>query len=256
MPEQQHDPEQELGPKITSAFQDHAGAQGMQTTGLAREARRRVHRRRQAMSMAAGAVLVVAAVGGVWSLVGGESPVATSHSDSASEGKAATSGRPSQGILPNSQAESSSCPAQHPIQQAAAPNDVPPGTGLDLNTPVTGLRACRYSTGQGGLLGQEEFDAAVAQQVVDAIKVLPERNPDLPVFKCAPQVAKPSEAIALRFSTAAGTKEIWVVYDGCTSAGFFTGTHVYGLYPAPLKLFMTGSVRPSGGTYLSALKDW
>ncbi|MGW6198855.1 hypothetical protein ACWF0M_22105 [Kribbella sp. NPDC055110] len=256
MPEQ-HDPEQELGPKITSAFQDHAGAQGMQTTGLAREARRRVRRRRQALSMAAGAVLVVAAVGGVWGLVGGESPVATSHSDTAAgEGKAAAPGRPSLGIVPKSEAEKAGCPVQHPIQQAAAPNDVPAGTGLDLNTPVTGLHACRYSTGQGGLLGQQEFDGVVAQQVVDAIKVLPERNPDLPVFKCAPQVAKPSEAIALRFTTAAGVKEIWVVYDGCTSAGFFTGSHVYGLYSAPLKLFMTGSVRPSGGTYLNALKDW
>jgi hypothetical protein len=205
--------------------------------------------------MAAAAVLVVAAVGGVWGLVGGgASQVASSHSDSASEGKASAAERPSQGIAPN--AQKTGCPVQHPIQEAAAPNDVPAGTGLDLNTPVTGLHACRYSTGQGGLLGQQDFDAAVAQQVVTAIKVLPERNPDLPVFKCAPQVAKPSEAIALRFTTAAGVKEIWVMYDGCTSAGFFTGSHVYGLYSAPLKLFMTGSVRPTGGTYLSALKDW
>jgi hypothetical protein len=252
MPE--HDPEQELGPKITSAFQDHANTEGMQTTGLAREARRRVHRRRQAWSMAAGAVLVVAAIGGAWSLVGGESPVATSQSDSSSEGKAAGPERPSPGVAPN--AEVVGCPAQHPIQQAAAPNDVPRGTGLDLNTPVTGLWACRYSTGQAGLLGQHEFDATVAQQVVDAIKVLPDRNPDLPVFRCTPQVAKPSEAIALRFTTATGVKEIWVVYDGCTSAGFFTGTHVYGLYSAPLQLFMVGEVRPSGGSYLNALKDW
>ncbi|HET6743010.1 MAG TPA: hypothetical protein VFH76_28925, partial [Kribbella sp.] len=82
MPE--HDPEQELGPKITSALQDHAALTGTQKTGLAREARRRVHRRRQAWSMAAGAVLVVAAVGGVWGLVGGESPVGTSDSSAGS----------------------------------------------------------------------------------------------------------------------------------------------------------------------------
>ena len=60
----------------------------------------------------------------------------------------------------------------------------------------------------------------------------------------------------LRFDTAAGIREIWVQYDGCDSAGFFTGTHTYGLYAAPLKLFMTGSVRPPGSTYLNALKDW
>jgi hypothetical protein len=251
MPEQ-YDPEQELGPKISSAFQDQAGSQGMSTSGLAREARRRVRRRRQTLSMAAAAVLVVAAVGGVWGVLGGESPVAGS-SDSSSEGKAAApEPRSSQGVVPN--VEAAGCPVPHPIQQAAAPNDVP--AGLDLSTQVTGLQACRYSTGQGGLLGQQDFNAAVAQQVVDAIKVLPERNPDLPVFKCAPQVAKPSEAIALRFTTAAGIKEIWVVYDGCESPGFFTGTHTYGLYSAPLKLFMKGEVRPSGGTYLSALGDW
>ena len=253
MPE--HDPEQELGPKITSALQGHADTQGMQKSGLAGEARRRVHRRRQAWSVAAAAVLVAAAVGGVWNVMGGDSPVATSHSDSAGEGSAAAPERSNNaGIAPK--AQSLSCPAQHPIQQVAAPSDVPPGTGLDLNATVTGLRACRYSTGQGGLLGQEEFDATVAQQVVDAIKVLPERNPDLPVFKCPPQVAKPSEAIALRFTTEAGVKEIWVVYDGCAEAGFFTGTHTYGLYSAPLKLFMKDKVRPSGGTYLDALKDW
>ena len=253
MPE--HDPERELGPKITSALQGHADTQGMQATDLAREARRRVHRRRQGMSVAAAAVLVAAAVGGVWSVMGNDSPVATSHSDSAGEGKAVAPERTSQGIQPNA-AENTACPAQHPIQQVAGPSDVPTGTGLDLNTPVAGLTACRYSTGQSGLLGQMQFDGAVAQQVVDAIKVLPERNPELPVFKCAPQVTKPSEAIALRFATASGVKEIWVVYDGCTDAGFFTGTHTYGLYSAPLKLFMKDKVRPSGGTYLSALKDW
>ena len=90
----------------------------------------------------------------------------------------------------------------------------------------------------GALLGQQRFSQTMAQQVVDEIKVLPERNPDLPVFKCTPQTAKPSEAIVLRFDTAAGIREIWVEYDGCESAGFFTGTHTYGLYSAPLKLFM------------------
>ncbi|HEY4570326.1 MAG TPA: hypothetical protein VIH10_12700, partial [Kribbella sp.] len=87
-------------------------------------------------------------------------------------------------------------------------------------------------------------------------KVLPERNPSLPVFKCAPQTARPSEAIVLRFDTAAGVREVWVEYDGCAAVGFFTGNRTYGLYAAPLKLFMTGSVRPSGGTYLSALPGW
>lgn len=252
MPE--HDPEQELGPKITSALQDHADLTGTQKTGLAREARRRVHRRRQAWSMAAGAVLVVAAVGGVWGLVGGGSPVSTSHSGAASA-PAVAPRHNSEGIS-SPKVASISCPPDHPIRQAQAPNALPTGTGLDLNTPVTGLTACRYSLTDNRVLGQHVFDAAVARQVADAIKVLPERNAALPAFKCAPQAAKPSEAIVLRFETADGPREIWVEYDGCTSAGFFTGTHMYGLFSAPLKLFMVGDVRPTDGTYLRALKDW
>jgi len=254
MPE--HDPEQELGPKFTSALHNQAAGQSeLQTSGLAREARRRVRRRRQTWSVAAGAVLVAAAIGGVWSFAGGESPVATSNSDSSGDSKAAAPNT-APGVAPS--AEAVGCPVDHPILKAPGPDAVPPGTGLDLNTMVTGLRACRYGFAEGGtgLLGQESFNAATAQQVVNEIKVLPERNAKLPVFKCAPQVSKPSEAIVLRFDTAAGIREIWVWYDGCESAGFFTGTHTYGLFSAPLKLFMTGSVRPSGGTYLEALKDW
>jgi hypothetical protein len=254
MPE--HDPEQELGPKFTSALHNQAAVQNdLQASGLANEARRRVHRRRQTWSVAAGAVLVAAAIGGVWSLAGGESPVATSNSDSSGNSKAAAPNT-AQGVAPSS--EAAGCPVDHPILKAPGPDAVPAGTGLDLNTMVTGLRACRYGFAEGGtgLLGQESFNAATAQQVVNEIKVLPERNAQLPVFKCAPQVSKPSEAIVLRFETAAGIREIWVEYDGCESAGFFTGTHTYGLFSAPLKLFMTGSVRPSGGTYLDALKDW
>jgi hypothetical protein len=106
------------------------------------------------------------------------------------------------------------------------------------------------------LLGSAHFNAARAQQVVDAIKVLPERNPSLPVFKCTPETARPKEAIVLRFDTTTGIREVWVGYDGCSSAGFFTGTRSYGLYAAPLKLFMKGTVRPSGGIYLDHLTGW
>jgi hypothetical protein len=255
MPE--HDPEQELGPKIASAFQSQADAQTeLRTGGLAREARRRVRKRRQALSMAAAAVVVAAAIGGVWNLASGESSVSSTASDSSGQSKAAVPHKSTEGVAPPKAA--ASCPPDHPILQAGGHNAVPAGTGLDLNTPVSGLQACRYqlTPGSTALLGQERFSPEIARQVVDEIKVLPERNPTLPVFKCAPPTAQPSEAIVLRFDTAAGVREIWVEYDGCDSAGFFTGTHTYGLYAAPLKLFMTGSVRPAGGTYLDALKDW
>jgi hypothetical protein len=254
MPE--HDePEQELGPKIASAFQGKADAAiGLRANGLAGEARRRVRKRRQTMTMAAAAVLVVVGIGGVWNAVGGPGPVASSSSaGDAKEGAASGTNNPN--IAPST-ALGAECPPNHPILKGGIV--LPAGTGLDVDTPVQGLQVCRYrlTTGATMLLGQQHFDATVAQRVVNAIKVLPERNPELPVFKCTPQAAQPSEAIVLRFDTATGIREVWVQYDGCDSAGFFTGSGTYGLYSAPLKLFMVGSVRPTEGTYLNALKDW
>ncbi len=60
----------------------------------------------------------------------------------------------------------------------------------------------------------------------------------------------------LRFTTAAGIREIWVEYDGCARPGSSPAPRRTASSPAPLKLFMTGSVRPAGGIYLDDLKDW
>ncbi|MEV6410385.1 hypothetical protein [Kribbella sp. NPDC051718] len=244
--------EQELGPQIADAFQSKAHTvQGLRSTGYATEARRRVHRRRQRLAMAAAAVVVVAAIGGVWGIIGGPSPVTTSSS----AGAAADNGSK---LAPEAPAEATgACPEQHPILTAGRQVAISQGTGLDLDsTPVFGLEACRYRLTPGAqmLLGSARFNATTAQQVVDAIKVLPERNPELPVFKCP--AGDPSEAIVLRFDTAMGLKEIWVEYDSCATVGLFSGTRTYGLYAAPLKLFMTGTVRPSGSIYLDHLKGW
>jgi hypothetical protein len=251
MPE--HDSEQEFGPKIASAFQSKAdSAIGLRVNGLASEARRRLRKRRQTMTMAAAAAVVAVAIGGVWSSVGGPSPSASSSGDSKAEG----AGTNAPNFLPTEVPAAAACPPDHPILKGGVV--LPAGTGLDVETPVRGLQVCRYRLTKGAtmLLGQQRFNATVAQKVVDAIRVLPERNPELPVFKCTPQAAQPSEAIVLRFDTAAGIRDVWVQYDGCDSAGFFTGSGTYGLYSAPLKLFMVGSVRPTGGTYLDALNDW
>jgi hypothetical protein len=250
MPE--HDAEQELGPKIADAFQRNADtAHGLDRRGMAAEARRRV-RKRRTLTMAAAAAVVAVAIGGVWNVVNDPSPVATSANDSA--GAAGESG--SKGLV-SPRPEAAGCPAEHPILKDGH-NVLPAGTGLDVETPVQGLQACRYRLTPGAttLLGQAYFDAAAAQQVVDAIKVLPERNPSLPVFRCTPQTAQASEAIVLRFDTARGVREIWVQYDGCDTPGFFTGTRTFGLYPGPLKLFMKDTVRPTGGTYLDSLAGW
>ena len=261
MPE--HEEEHELGSKLADAFQTKAHTvQGLRSQGMAAIARRRVRRRRQTLITAAATVVVAVSIGGVWGAVGGPSPVSTSagSADSKAEGDGST------GSLDNPQAprEIPGCPEEHPIETAPGPEAVTPGIGLDLQMPVYGLEACRYRVTSGDptlvsgdpmLLGSASFNAGTAQQVVDAIKVLPERNPELPVFKCAPS-ARAKEAIVLRFDTALGTKEIWVAYDGCASAGFFTGSKTYGLYAAPLKLFLKGTVRPTGGIYLDHLKGW
>lgn len=259
MPE--HDPEQELGPMFSSALRNQADASELPPSkGMASIARRRVRRRRQAVMSTAAAVLAVVAVGGVWNAFPGSS---SSNSESAAgkaqednSGVAVSEPHRTAEAVPSQPLAPAGCPPAHPILKAPATNAVPAGTGLDVSTPVSGLLACRYDLKAGGLLGQQTYSPEVAQQVVDAIKVLPEMNSQLPVFKCAPQTAQPSEAIVLRFTTAAGIKEIWVEYSGCNTPGFFTGSHTYGLFAAPLKLFMTGSVRPAGSTYLDALQDW
>jgi len=250
--------EHELGPQLADAFQSKAHTvQGLRDRGLAREARRRVHKRRQTLIAGSAAVVVAVAIGGVWSAIGGPSPVATSSSDSGSSAERGTSGADSKSA-PGEPATTVGCPAQHPILTADGQEAAPSGLGIDLDTQVYGLEACRYGLvdSQQVLLGSATFNATTAQQVVDAIEVLPERNPSLPVFKCTPETARPKEAIVLRFDTATGIREVWVKYDGCASAGFVTGSRTYGLYAAPLKLFMKGGVRPVGGTYLDHLQGW
>ncbi|GAA1607796.1 hypothetical protein GCM10009789_72760 [Kribbella sancticallisti] len=247
------EPEDELGPKIADAFQTKADAvRGLRERGLAAEARRRIRKRRQTLIAGAAAVVVAFSIGGVWGAIGGPSPIATSQDSSSSAGGSAKE------AAPEVPATVTPCPEQHPVLTAGGHEAVPLGTGLDLEMPVYGLQACRYRVLPDNtmLLGSQSFNATTAQQIVDAIKVLPERNPDLPVFKCAPELAKPSEAIVLRFDTASGIREVWVGYDGCASAGFFTGSRTYGLYAAPLKLFMKGTVRPTEGTYLDHLEGW
>lgn len=250
MPEPDNGPEQELGPAISEAFQTKAdGVRGPRGRGLAAEARRRVHKRRQMLVAGAATVVVAVAIGGVWNVVGGSSPIATNSSDRSGEAAA-----PGSKQVP----DAAGCPEQHAILTAGGHEAVPSGTGLDLQMPVSGLQACRYRLVDGAamLLGSAGFNATAAQQVVDAIKVLPERNPDLPVFKCTPQLAQPSEAIVLRFDTSFGKREIWVGYDGCSSPGFFTGAKTYGLFAPPLKLFMQGPARPASATYLDHLEGW
>jgi hypothetical protein len=259
MPENKNEPEQELGPKISEALRAKAGAaRSPRGETLAREARRRIRKRRQTLVAGAAAVVVAVAIGGVWSAVGGPSPVATSSKNSTAGGSAPDSKKTGPQAAHEAQM---SCPQQHPISAARSVEAGPAGVGLDPGTRVTGLAACRYrllAPGEVGnsLVGSESFNASRAQAVATAIAGLPARNPNLPGLACIPEAARGSEAIVLRFGTAAGPREVWVSYDGCMGAGFFTGGHTYGLYSGPLKLFMTGSVRPTGGTYLDYLKGW
>jgi hypothetical protein len=246
------DQEQELGPTLADAFHTKAdAAPSLRGKSMAAEARRRLRQRRRNLMAATAAVIAVAVIGGgVWSSIGTPTEVA---SDSAGADSRAPEHKQ------NEQPEDAATVACEP-QPAIFSGDAgpSPAVGLDVQTKVSALHACRYrlTPGQTALIGSEAFNATVAQQVVDAIKVLPERNPTLPAFKCAPERARPSEAIVLRFTTTQGIREIWVQYDGCATAGFLNGTTTYGLFAAPLKLFMTGTVRPTGGIYLDHLEGW
>lgn len=264
MPEPENEPERELGPRISEALQAKADTtRTIPGESLSREAHRRVRKRRQTLIAGSAAIAVAIAIGGVWTAGGGPSTVATSNGDSAA-GNAEDGPTAPTGKAATAPPALDRCPAKHPISTAPSHEALPAGTGLAPNTSVTGLWACRYrlktprqtSPPEPALLGSAKFDAARAQAVVDAIARLPERNPDLPGFKCVPEVASPQEAIVLRFGTAVGIREIWVGYDGCSSAGFFTGQRTYGLFAAPMRLFMVGSVRPAGGTYLDHLSGW
>ncbi|GAB2552321.1 hypothetical protein [Kribbella endophytica] len=249
------DQEQELGPAVADAFKTKADTSfGSQGRGMAAKARYRVRQRRTNLLGAAAAVLAVAVIGGgVWAVIGSPSPVASNSAGSA-EGPADAPEYTGE-QQPQKDTATGCLPKPAIYSGDTGPSAA---TGLDLTVPVTSLEACRYrlTPGNQELLGSASFTDNVAQQVVNAIKVLPERNPALPAFKCTPEAARPSEAIVLRFTTAQGIREIWVQYDGCATAGFLNGSTTYGLFAAPLKLFMTGSVRPAGGIYLDHLKGW
>ncbi|GAB3836449.1 hypothetical protein [Kribbella italica] len=249
------DQEQELGPALTDAFKTKADTTfELHRRGLAAKARQRVRQRRKNLLATAAAVVAVAVVGGgVWGVIGSQSPIATNSAGSADSRADAPEYQGEQ--QPQKDTAMGCLPKPAIYSGDAGPSAA---SGLDLADPVSSLEACRYrlTPGNQELLGSERFNENTAQQVVDAIKVLPERNPALPVFKCTPEAARPSEAIVLRFTTAAGVREIWVQYDGCATAGFLNGSTTYGLFAAPLKLFMTGSVRPSGGIYLDRLEGW
>ena len=153
--------------------------------------------------------------------------------------------------------DANGCPVRHPI---AKHPEYDASGGLPFGTPVTGLAVCRYDLSgraAAALLGSAAKPRAVAERVLAAIERLPSGpNPDLPVFRCMPEQARPDEAIVLRFATEAGVREIWVGYDGCGGSGFVNGQDHRGLYAAPLKLFATGAVQPATGRYLTGLAGW
>lgn len=153
--------------------------------------------------------------------------------------------------------DANGCPVRHRI---TGHPEYDASGGLPFGTPVAGLAVCRYDlTGRqaAALLGSAAKPKVVAERVLAAIERLPSgSNPELPVFRCRQEQARPDEAIVLQFATADGVREIWVGYDGCGGSGFFNGRELRGLYPAPLKLFATGAVSPVSGRYLAHFPAW
>ena len=86
-----------------------------------------MRKRRQKLTMAAAAVVVAAAIGGVWNLASGESPVASTASDSSGQSQASVPDKSTEGMVPPKAAVS--CPPDHPILQAAGPTPYRLGRG-------------------------------------------------------------------------------------------------------------------------------
>lgn len=250
----------ELGRQVADALRQKAG-NAPSAGALASTARKRIHRRRQTMLVGGAAVVVALAIGGVWQ-VATPGMYSSETSAGSADSNADQGTAPKVPSTPSNEGRSGGCEPFHAIASATSITEIPVAVGLDLNTPVTGLTVCRYRVIEPNarlktaLLGSAVLGPQQAQEVVDAIKPLPERNPDLPVFKCAPEKATAKQVIVLRFDTAKGVREIWVGYDGCTTPGFYTGKKTYGLYAVPLKLFAVGSARPDRGTFLEALPGW
>ncbi|WP_328990910.1 hypothetical protein OG394_32115 [Kribbella sp. NBC_01245] len=253
----------ELGRQVADALRQKAGG-APSASHLASVARARIHRRRQTMLIGGAAVVVALAIGGVWQVATpGMNASETSAGSADSNADQGTGKAPNTPNTPSTEGRVGGCEPFHAIASATSITAIPVAVGLDLNTPVTGLTVCRYRVIEPNvrlktaLLGSAVLGPQQAQEVVDAIKPLRERNPELPVFKrCAPENATGKQVIVLRFDTAKGVREIWVAYDGCATPGFFTGKKTYGLYAAPLNLFAIGSARPDRGTFLEALPGW
>lgn len=263
----------DFGSQIERALNAHA-SDAPRAGDLAAVARRRVRRRRTAMAGTVAVALAVTVGGVAWNAVGrGAVETASDSGSGAAQEPAAEKRNPAEPRVPTPGSVSDAGPASaaarcqptHPVMTAGGYTAL--RYGISLHTAVTGAWACRYRTSwppnavalgksPPPLLGSVTLDSEHATALLAAIRALPEVNPALPKIACAPEAANPREAIVLRFSTAAGVREIWVGYDGCATGGFYSADARRDLDPSVLHLFMTGPADPAQATWLNLLPGW
>jgi hypothetical protein len=117
------------------------------------------------------------------------------------------------------------CPVRHP---AAENRFVRPSQGLDWDTRVTGLSACKYSLtgGAPALIGSQRYAAPAATAILDRIRQAPDDGgPDDP-GSTLPGHELGGELIVLRWSTPSGVREVYLRYSGSEHNGFDNGQEV------------------------------
>lgn len=121
------------------------------------------------------------------------------------------------------------CPVQHAIAADPAHRPNPSLGGLaTLGDPID-ISACTYAFEQGDaspaapLLASSRITGASAVALIDALVTAPEGiGPDDP-GDCISAAALGDQALVLRVSDAAGTREAYVRYDGCEGHGVDDG---------------------------------
>ncbi len=138
------------------------------------------------------------------------------------------------------------CPVRHP---AAANEPVRPGQGLDWNSPVTGLSACKYAirgSSASSLVGSQRYAAAGATAILNQIRQTPAGSgPDDP-GSTLPGHELGGELIVLRWTTPSGMREVFLRYSGSERNGFDNGREVRRLTSGAVS-FVTGPLMVLSG---------
>ena len=246
MPEPEYGPEQELGPKLADAFQTQADTvSGRRGRVMAAEARRRIRKRRQTL------------VAGCCGRSGRSShrrgverhwqPVTGRDECKRQQGRAA---RPALGpTMPPVRAWHERLPGGAPDLSQGDNGGPAAGTGLDLAMPVYGLQACRYRLTPGATDAAGLWRASTRLRPSGSSTTSRCCPSGIPTCRCSsarrqrPSRPRPSCCASTRargWCGRSGSSTTAVARSASSPEAGRTGCT-----PPPLRLFMTGTLRPT-----------